>query len=607
MTQALAHRGPDGHGVVPLGPLVLGHRRLAVIDPRPENDQPLATMDRALWVVGNHEIYNFRDLRRELEAKGARFRTEGDTEVILEAYRAWGPACVERFDGMFAFALWDARARRLFLVRDWTGEKPLFYAELPGGGLAFASEPRALRQHPAVGRAVDPQALGQYLSLGYTTGERTLLGAVRRLPAAHHATLDGPGALKPVRYWDLAASFRQKRRFASEAEAGAELNALLEDSVRGRMISDVPLGAFLSGGLDSSTVVAAMTRLRPARDVHTFSMGFDEASYSELPEARAVASALGVTHRDRVLSPQPDDIIAALRHAADEPLADSSVLPMYWLARLAREEVTVILSGDGGDEAFAGYDTYVADRLHAVGRLLPGWALRGLRGAVERLWPVSFGKVSFDDKLRRFLAGLPLDPARAHASWRNIFGDAEGRALLAPAWRQAAPPGESFAAFAPHFAEVAGCHPIDQALYVDVKTWLTDDILVKVDRMTMAHSLEARTPFLSRAVVEFAAALPVSLKLRLLTKKYLLRRSQAAHLPRRVLSRPKRGFNAPVSPWFAGPLMDFARDALGEPRLDDWVARGQLDRLWNEHTSKRRDNGLRLMTLVCFALWLRDL
>ena len=609
MTEALHHRGPDGGGVEALGPVVLGHRRLAIIDPRPESDQPFADPEQRYWLTFNGEIFNFRDLRRDLEAAGVGFRTQGDTEVLLEAYKAWGEAFVERLVGQFALAIWDAGKRTLLLARDRAGEKPLYYAPLADGGLAFASEPGALRRHPAVGRDIDPAALAEYLTLNYSLGERSLTRGTRRLPPAHVMVLAEGRPPRLTRYWDPAPCFRDKRRFASEAAAAEELEALLDQAVAGQMISDVPLGAFLSGGLDSSSVVAAMARLRPPAEVETFSMGFAEKSYSELEEAERAARHLGVTHRDRRVAPDAAQTIAALVRAADEPLADTSAVPMYYLAAQARETVTVVLSGDGGDECFAGYETYRADRLHRLLSPLPRALTAGLAGAVERFWPVSFAKVSFDYKLRRFLAGLSLERHAAHLSWRNIFDAQERTALMQPDWRQAAAEQAevSQAEAAGHVAAVADCHPLDQALYLDFMTWLPGDILVKVDRMTMAHSLEARAPFLDHRLVEFAAALPPSWKLKGLRMKHLLKESQRSRLPAWLLDRRKQGFNAPVSDWLAGPLRDFARDTLAAPALDGWFRRGEIERLWDEHQAKRRDNGLRLLSLVSVALWMRGL
>ncbi|MEW6267164.1 MAG: asparagine synthase (glutamine-hydrolyzing) [Thermodesulfobacteriota bacterium] len=609
MSEAMSHRGPDARGLVGLGPLVLGHCRLSVIDVSPANNQPLFDHGGRLVIVFNGEIYNFPEIRADLESRGARFRTSGDTEVVLEAYRQWGVDCLARFNGMFAFALWDKARRRLFLARDRAGEKPLFYYPLPGHGLAFASEPRALRRHPQVSREIDPVGLGHYLQLNYTLGERCLTEKMLRLPPAHYLIAEEGRPPTRHRYWDLAGCFHQKKRFASEAEAAEALNALIDDSVRMRLISDVPLGAFLSGGLDSSTIVAAMTRHRPPDQVKTFSIGFDDPGYSEIDQARTMARTLGVDHHDRILRPDSAVVLPSLVAAADEPLADSSALPTWFLAGFTRSRVTVALSGDGGDECFAGYETYLADRLQAGLAWLPAWFTRGFGRLVDRFWPVSFAKVSFDYKLRQFLAGLNLPPAQAHFSWRTIFSEEERRALMRPEWLavQNQAGADAYEIFKQHLDEVTGCHPLDQAQFVDIKTWLPYDILVKVDRATMAHSLEARVPFLDHRILEFAAALPVNYKLRGWRKKYILKLSQRRRLPAWVLKRRKQGFNAPVSDWFSQALLGFGREALAERRLDQWFDRRAIEELWRDHLTRRRDNGLKIFGLVCFSLWLQTL
>ncbi|WP_295606875.1 asparagine synthase (glutamine-hydrolyzing), partial [uncultured Lamprocystis sp.] len=421
MTDRLAHRGPDAAGVAALGPMALGHRRLSVIDVSQANNQPLYDRSGSLVIAYNGEIYNFREIRRELEQAGAAFQTQGDTEVILEAYKAWGERCLERFNGMFAFALWDAPRRRLFLARDRVGEKPLFYCELPGGGLVFASEPRALRAHPAALGAVDPVGLAHYLMLNYTLGDHSLRQGLKRLPPGHFLICEEGRPLTPRSYWDLAAVYRNKRRFVSQGEAAEELLALIDDAVRLRLVSDVPLGAFLSGGVDSSAVAAAMAQALPASQVHTFSMGFGIPSFDEVDTARAVANLLGLDHKDRVATPDPERTVQAMVWAADEPLADTSAVPTYLLAAFAREYVTVSLSGDGADECFAGYETYTADRLHRALSWLPRGLARASFRAADAVLPVSFSKVSLDYKVRHFLAELHLDFPRAHASWRNIL------------------------------------------------------------------------------------------------------------------------------------------------------------------------------------------
>jgi asparagine synthase (glutamine-hydrolysing) len=608
MTDRLAHRGPDASGVVALGPLVLGHRRLSVIDVSQANNQPLYDRSGSLVIAFNGEIYNFREIRRELEQAGARFQTNGDTEVILEAYKVWGERCLDRFNGMFAFALWDTPRHRLFLARDRVGEKPLFYVELPAGGLVFASEPRAFRAYPRLVGEVDAVGLAHYLMLNYTLGDHTLRRGLKRLPPGHFLICEEGKPLTPTSYWDLAAVYRNKRRFASEGEAAEELRALVDDAVRLRLVSDVPLGAFLSGGVDSSAVAAAMAQALPASQVHTFSMGFGVPSFDEVDAAKAVANLLGLDHKDRVAAPNPDTTVQAMVWAADEPLADTSAIPTYLLAAFAREYVTVSLSGDGADECFAGYETYTADRLHRALAWVPRGLARASFRAADALLPVSFSKVSLDYKVRHFLFELHLDAPRAHASWRNILSPDAQRDMMQPWWREAvcADEADPYREFARHFEAVQGCHYIDQAGYVDIKTWLADDILVKVDRSTMAHSLEARAPLLDHRLIEFAAALPADWKLKGLRKKYLLRQSQRGRLPDWVLDGRKQGFNAPVSQWFSGPLRAFAQDTLASPRLHHWIRPEAIDRLLREHIAVQRDHGLKLFGLICLSLWLNQ-
>ncbi len=608
MTARLAHRGPDAGGIWTDGPIGLGHRRLSIIDTSAGNNQPLWDAAGEMVIAFNGEIYNFAELRRELIGLGAEFRTHGDTEVILAAYRHWGMGCVERFNGMFAFALWDTRRRQLFLARDRLGEKPLYYAELPGHGIVFASEPRALRAHPAVSREVDPVGLAQYLTHNYALG-RGLTQGVKRLAPGHWLLCTEGTPLQPRGYWDLAAAYRAKRHFASERAAAEELLALLDDATRLRLVSDVPLGAFLSGGVDSSAIAAGMARSLPAAQVHTFSMGFGVPSFDEVDQARAVAQHLGLDHRDRIAEPEAAETIRAMVWAADEPLADTSFIPTYRLAAFAREHVTVALSGDGADECLAGYETYAADRLHRALGWMPGPLARRLWHTADRLLPVSFSKVSLDYKLRHFLAALHLPLPRAHASWRNIVQPDQRAALMQPAWSEllVSDAADTFSEVAGHFAAVADCHWIDQANYVDIKTWLADDILVKVDRATMAHGLEARPPFLDHRFVEFTAALPPHWKLKGLTKKHLLRRALRGRLPDSVLFGAKRGFNAPVSQWLAGPLRTFAMDTLASTRLREFIRPEAVEQLWREHDARLRDHGLKLYGLVCLALWLEQL
>lgn len=627
MSDTIAHRGPDAGGVRSFGPVVLGHRRLSIIDLAATNDQPLADHEGRAWIAFNGEIYNFQRVKSELAGLGHRFRTQGDTEVILEAWKRWGPSCLERLEGMFAFALWDVPAQRLFLARDRLGEKPLFWAEVAGHGadrggardrggagrsrgIIWGSEPKALMAHPDFPRAVDPLGLGDFLSLNYSVGEQTLLSGMRRLPAGHAMLCERGAAPRIWRYWDLAAAFRRKRAVhgaAQERAAAEELAERIDLVVKDRMVSDVPLGAFLSGGVDSSTIVAAMARGGDPSRVKTFTIGFEEKGFDEVAEAREVATLLGVDHRDQTQRADAESVLTALTVAADEPLADSSCLPTWFLAQFTRQFVTVSLSGDGGDELFAGYETYSADALQRRARFIPRPVLGALRWGAEHLLPTTHGKVSLDYKLRQFLSGASLDFRRAHWWWRMIFGPESMRALLRPEHAASVTAEHGFAEFDRHFAEVADCHWLDQASFVDIKTWMCDDILVKVDRAAMAHSLESRAPFLDSSLVEFAASLPPGLKMRGRRKKHILKESQRGRIPAAILQRRKKGFNAPVSSWFDGALSGFVRDALAEPLLHEWFDPRAIETLVREHREKARDHGLRLLSLVTLAIWLRRL
>ena len=604
MNQTLVHRGPDSGGVTTCGPLTLGHRRLAIIDLSPAGNQPLSDHTGQFWIVFNGEIYNFLELRRELTTLGAQFRTRTDTEVILEAYKQWGDNFTTRLNGMFAFGLWDNTRRRLLLARDRLGKKPLYYHILPNGGLVFASELKALLEDSAVPRRLNLQAINQYLSLSYTLTEQCILQEVHKLPAAHYLVVEEDRQISPVQYWDLASHFRAKRQFRSEAEAADELRSLIDDAVRLRLISDVPLGLFLSGGIDSSALAAAMHANRPPETIKSFSAGFQEKSYSELDQAREVAELLKLDHQDQVVLPDVARLLPKIAWHADEPFADTSIIPTYLLAGFCRRSVTVCLSGDGGDELFAGYETYVADKLHHLGRGVPNWVTRGMLGVANQLLPVSHDKVSFDYKLRHFLSGQAFDAARAHYHWRTIFSETEKQQLLQPdIWAQVSN-SEPFDAFARFQQQVADCHYLDQAMYVDIKTWLVDDILVKVDRATMAHGLEARAPLLDYRIAEFAAALPVDLKLKGWQKKYLLKQSQRERLPRAVLQRKKQGFNAPVSHWLNSAM----REHLFEISLSSQCGAAlfnpaQIKNMWAEHQSKIADHGLKLFNLINLQLW----
>jgi asparagine synthase (glutamine-hydrolysing) len=603
MTRLLAHRGPDASDVAALGPAVFGHRRLSIIDTSSAADQPMFDEASRSMLVFNGEIYNFREIRAELESAGVKFRTRSDSEVILAAFRRWDVECLDRFNGMFAFALWDEDRGRLFLARDRAGEKPLFFS-LVGGGIVFASELNAMLVHPQMRRQVSHRAVGQFLSLNYVLTSACLLEGVQKLPPAHYLLLDRTNQLCIRRYWDLASSFREKRDVGSERLVAEELAGLIEDSVRLRLVSDVPLGAFLSGGIDSATVVAAMSHILPPSLVKTFTIGFHEEGYSEAREAETTAGCLRVDHSARMVDGTLAAALPMLVEACDEPMADSSAIPFYYLAGFAREKVTVCLSGDGGDEIMAGYPTYLADRLRDKGARLPGAVIALTRAAVDRFWPVTFDKGDFNYRLRHFLRGISAEPRRAHVGWRTIFYPDEIRRVVRPEFH-ATIGLDAFEEIEPFFAEVEGCDIVDQGMYVDIKTWLVDDILVKVDRTTMAHSLESRAPFLDHRLMEFAASLPVDYKLRGNRQKYILKESQKPRLPAAILGRRKQGFNSPVSHWLVGPLCEMCDSILADPVLTDWLDPVALRALRDEHMSRRSNNGLKLFGLMWLALWMK--
>ncbi len=608
MTEALEHRGPDASGIFHQGPIALGHRRLSIIDVEEVSNQPLLDNSGQIIIVFNGEIYNFIELRSELKSLGACFRTNSDTEVILESYKIWGVECLSRLDGMFAFALWDNKKHILLLARDRFGEKPLFYTMPNSKSIVFASEPRVLGLHPNIHKCVDEIALSHYLSLNYTVGERSLYKDILRLQPAQYMLLSKERKPQMGTYWNLADHYKNKKLRITEDEAEEELSFILDRAVSSRMMSDVPLGAFLSGGIDSASIVAAMKKSSIADSINTFSIGFNQDSYSEIHQARQTANHLQVNHHEEVIDPSAAEIYQALVKASDEPIADTSMLPTYYLAKFASKSVKVVLSGDGGDECFAGYETYSADQYHAMLKYMPNFISRSIYLGVEKFCPVSFQRVSLDYKIRHFLSGLSLNSQQAHYSWRNIFTPSERDNVMSPEWRDrlSFPEGDAYSVFERYFSDVAECDLLDQMMYVDMKTWLPDDILVKLDRSTMANSLESRAPFLDYRLVEFAASLPVKFKIKTGSKKYLLKKSQATRLPNNILMRKKQGFNAPVSYWLNDSMKTLMLDILSDNKLYEWLSKDMVEILLKQHLDKKRDNSLKLLGIMSFGLWLNQ-
>lgn len=599
-TATLANRGPDGEGHWNDQHCGLGHRRLSIID-LASGSQPMSYRDGRFWISFNGEIYNYRELRGELQQKGHVFRTSSDTEVILAAYAEWGAAAPERLRGIFAFAIWDRHTRRLFACRDHLGVKPFFYAS-GGGWFVFGSQLKSLLIAPVVNAGPSLDACAEYLSLGYTLGDNTIIGSIKRLAPAHCLVVDDGGPVATRRYWDLASFFPPETE-APPAHAGLveEFAERLDHAVRRQMVSDVPVGGFLSGGIDSSAVVFSMSRDRPEGSISTFSMGFKEPTFSELDPARLVASALGTDHHAEVFSADLSAELPGWVRLFDEPLGDTSIVSTHLVSRLARRHVKVVLSGDGADECLAGYDTYVADRLQRLYRRVPAWLHKGVVSRLARRVPTTERKVGLDYKVRQFAAHAHQSPERAHYGWRLLFDERDREQLLGTESTR-----DPFQGFLEHFDRAAHAHPLDQALYVDVKTWLANDILTKVDRASMAVGLEARVPFLDVDLVEFISGLPLGLKMRGFKRKVVLRKAMAGRLPNSVLSRRKSGFNAPVSVWLRGPLRSMLLDALaGSSSLVDLKA-SRLGKQVSSHVAGTADHGFRLWSLLSLLVWERE-
>jgi asparagine synthase (glutamine-hydrolysing) len=601
MTHVLHHRGPDDDGFfvgeyddgIGVG---LGFRRLSIIDLETGN-QPIANESGSLQLVFNGEIYNFRELRQELEARGHRFATNADTEVVVHLYEDLGTRCVERLNGMFAFALWDEARRELVLARDRFGKKPLYYAEL-GRTLLFGSELKSLLEHPLCPRELDFESLSRYLALEYVPTPRSILAGVAKLPGGHLLRWrDGRTSIE--RYWDL--TFDGETETRSDDDYVEEFRSRLREAVHRRLISDVPLGAFLSGGIDSSSVVAMMVEALPPDQVRTFTIGFGERSFDESEHARRVAAHFGVDHHEDVFTPRVMlDLLPTVADFLDEPFADASVLPTYLLSRFTRQSVTVALGGDGSDELLAGYPTFPADRvarLYRMPRLLHEHVLVSV---ADRL-PVSTSNFSFDFKLKRFLRGAGSPADVRHPTWLGSFTPAEQAALLTRA------PTDPFEEQRRAFAAAPTRNELERLIYLYATTYLQDDILVKVDRASMACSLEVRAPFLDVDLVEFLGRVPPRLKLRRLDTKHLLKRAMADVLPAGIATRAKKGFGIPVAEWFKGELREALEEELAPRRLEEQglFEPAEVQRLLSVHLAGRRDHRKSLWTLFVFQLWHR--
>jgi asparagine synthase (glutamine-hydrolysing) len=599
MTDAILYRGPDAGAVWVDDHAALGPRRLAIID-LGSGHQPMAALDGALQIVFNGEIYNYRELRAELLALGHTFRTHSDTEVILVAYQQWGDQCVARLSGMFAFVLWDARSRRALLARDRVGKKPLYYYR-KGNVLAFASELKALRAGDLCPTGIDPESLDCYLTFGYVPAPRTIYTGVRKLRAAHFLAADASGD-REQQYWSL--SFADPLTCSAE-EAGERFESLFDEAVRCRLMSEVPLGAFLSGGLDSTLVVSSMAR-ELDRPVITNSIGFQERETSELPLARAVAKHLGTDHHEFVVQPRAAEVLPRIAWHFDEPVADSSALPTWYVCEMARKNVTVALSGDGGDEAFGGYTfRYLPHVFESrIRSRLPAALRAPLFGTLGSAWPAA--------------AWLPR-PLRLKTIFENLAGSDEQAFYQDLGWLRADARAELYSAglmrqlqgFTPRevvnafYGRNDATDALGRSQFTDIHLYMTDDVLVKVDRMSMAHSLEVRSPLLDHRILEFAARLPSALKMDGQTGKLPLRTLAAKRLPAQVLNAPKRGFSIPAAKWLRGELRPMAEGQLFDSRglLSTFLERRVIERMWREHLSGARDHHVLVWGLMMFGLW----
>lgn len=602
MTDRVAHRGPDDEGTFSDADVALGFRRLSIID-LSSGHQPIHNEDKTVWTTLNGEIYNYRELRCDLERRGHTFYTNSDTEVLVHLYEDVGDALVHKLCGMFAFCIWDARRKRLIVCRDHTGIKPVFYMDV-GGELMFASEIKALVASGRADRTIDVQALDHYFGLQYIPAPLTIYKGIRKLPAGHLLTVAKGEAPKVVQYWDLAAVPVLRR---SLAECEEQYEATFIDAVRLQLRSDVPLGAFLSGGVDSSAVVAVMAELSDA-PVNTFTIGHTEGAFDETADARLIAERFRTNHRTLTIG--PDDFLRLIPGAIDQydqPFADSSALPTFLVSKLAREHVTVVLSGDGSDETCGGYDRYVTlMRLHGLDRLgLHHLVPEGARDALSRAIGSARGLTG---KMIKGLHALASSDAERHYFFMSYFR-ASKRTFYGPALRECVAKGGDAALFGSHMSRVDGEDVLRKILYLDARTYLVDDILYKVDIASMASSLEVRVPFLDHRLVEVAASIPSEYKVAHGAGKYFLKRLMEKRLPHQTLYRKKKGFEIPVSSWFRNELAPFLRETLLSSALlrEPHFERSAIENTLREHQSGAVDHGPRLWILMALELWHRKL
>ena len=612
MREAMRHRGPDDEGLhIKQGSITetdgkisvgLGHRRLSIIDLSRAGRQPMCSSDGKVWIVHNGEVYNFKDIRRELTERGYKFKSKTDTEAVLYAYKEFSVECLDKLRGMFAFAIWDEEKERLFLARDRLGQKPLFYSLRKDGGLSFASSISALLEDRSVPREIDPIAIDLYLTYQYVPAPLTGFKAIKKLPPAHFLLWE-KGNLLVKRYWEI--DYRNKIMDQDEAEIGEAFLEKLRESVRLRMISDVPLGAFLSGGIDSSLIVALMSHIHP-EPIKTFSIGFEQGSYNELPYARVVVRKYATEHHEFEVRPNALDILPELVRQLGEPFADASIIPTYCVSKMTRDYVTVALNGDGGDENFFGYDRYVAYKYGRYYRKSLGFLNPYLLRLVS-MWPESPDIHNRVRRVKRFLEGMEYPSEEDYVKWVCYFDDKLKSDIYTDGFKGAVSDKDPYQMVLELFHQSSAHDPVEKILDFDVRSYLANDLLVKADIASMANSLEARSPFLDHHLMEYVARIPVHMRLRHWLKKYLLKKVARPFLPHKILKRPKMGFGVPLGYWFQNELRSYTAETL---LSDQALSRGYFNkdairRLVIEHTEGTVDHGDRLWSLLILELWHR--
>ncbi len=603
MAATLAHRGPNDDGIWLDEDVALGFRRLSVIDLSYAGHQPMTNEDGTVVIVFNGEVYNFQELKEKyrLEERGHVFKSRTDSEVLIHLYEEIGLDMIPELNGMYAFSIWDTRSKSLHLVRDRYGIKPFFYQN-DGSHFRFGSEIKAIIADDRVPRKPSMQALHDFLTFNYIPGTQTAFEGISEIPPGHHMTITADGEVTMQRYWDLNFSVDPD---ITEEQAIARSYELMDKALQRRLVADVPIGVFLSGGLDSSTLVALMHK-HVDEPIHTYSVGFEDQSFNELPYARIVAETFNTKHREvTVTADMVRDMLPKYLSYTDEPYGDGSAIPTYFISELAKDEVVVVLSGEGGDEAFAGYDTHAAYNIYKQARKIPAFVRNGVMKPLVNCLPVSDKKLSFEFKAKRFLGGLDLPPEEAHLWWRIVLGEAEKLDLYADGVAEAEALQPSVRHFQAAYEHSGAEETLSRLMYIDSTIFLPDDLMIKNDRMTMAHSLEARVPFTDPELTGFLATVPSGLKIKNRRKKHLMRRAMENDLPESILDKKKVGLEMPYSRWLKAELKDLMMRYLGPSNIErtGLFKVPAVQALIDDHLTGRRDNGRPLWGLLNYMMW----